>query len=236
MITSAPVIRYLCMMKMTWQFLLCGLLIVGGHYLLIAQESSDPAARKVLQDMKAAYSKNTPMSYTLRMTVAVPEQEPTVTEGRLIQHGDKYTLDMGPQSWYCNGKTVWIYLKDQKEVQIHSAKGSGGSETFLTPQSILNRFDNGDYLYAMSGTGVENKQAVRYIDFKPRNRNDEFVKLRLSVASKKPEVVKFEAFSRDAVRYTLDLLAAAPVKTTDAQFVFDPKSVPGIYVEDLRID
>ena len=31
MITSAPVIRYLCMMKMTWQFLLCGLLIVGDH-------------------------------------------------------------------------------------------------------------------------------------------------------------------------------------------------------------
>ncbi len=225
------------MMKMTWQFILSGLLIIGGHYLLIAQDSSDPAAQKVLTQMKKHYSSSTSTAYTLRMTVAVPEQDPQITNGKLVQQGEQYQLDLGQQAWYCNGKTVWIHLKDQKEVQVHSATGSAGSESFLTPKSILNRFDNGSYIYAMGGTGVENKQAVRYIDFKPRDRNDEFIKLRLSVASKSPEVVKFEAFSRDGIRYTLDILnVQSPVKTTAAQFAFDAKAHPGIHVEDLRID
>lgn len=222
---------------MTWQFLLSGLLIIGGHYLLIAQESSDPAARKVLMEMKKHYSSSTPSAYTLRMTVAIPEQDPQVTDGKLVQNGEQYQLKLGQQAWYCNGKTVWIHLKDQKEVQIHSASGATGSESLLTPKSILDRFDNGSYIYALSGTGVENKHAVRYIDFKPKDRNDEFIKLRLSVASKSPEVVKFEAFSRDGIRYTLDILEVlSPVKTTAAQFAFDPKAHPGIHVEDLRID
>ncbi|MBK7344373.1 MAG: outer membrane lipoprotein carrier protein LolA [Saprospiraceae bacterium] len=225
------------MMKMTWQFLLSGLMIIGGHYLLIAQDVSDPSAKKILKEMKAHYSKNTASAYTLRMTVAYPEQDPQITNGQLTQNGEQYQLDLGQQSWYCNGKTVWIHLKDQKEVQIHSASASAGSESFLTPQSILNRFDNGDYIYALGGTGVENKKAVRYIDFKPKDRNDEFVKLRLSVASKSPEVVKFEAFSRDGSRYTLDILSVkSPVSTTPAQFAFNPKAHPGIHVEDLRID
>ncbi len=225
------------MMKMTWQFLLSGLLIIGGHYLLIAQDSSDPSARKVLTEMKKHYSTSTSSAYTLRMTVAVPEQEPQITDGKLVQNNEQYQLDLGQQSWYCNGKTVWIHLKDQKEVQVHSATGTAGSESFLTPKSILNRFDNGNYIYALSGTGVENKQAVRYIDFKPRDRNDEFIKLRLSVASHSPDVVKFEAFSRDGIRYTLDILQVkSPVKTTASQFTFDPKAHRGIHVEDLRID
>lgn len=225
------------MMKMSWPLLLSGLLILGGHYLLMAQESSDPAARKVIQDLKARYGQTDATSTSLRVTVAVPEQEPEVTTGKLLQQGQKYQLDLGSNAWYSDGQTVWIHLKDRKEVQIHSASAAGGSETIFTPRSILNRFDNGDYIYVLNGTGVENKRAVRYVEFKPRDRNGEFVKLRLSVAAKTPEIVKFEAFGRDGTRYTLDILGTTTPGAIPAdRFVFDPKTVPGIHIEDLRID
>jgi outer membrane lipoprotein carrier protein len=228
---------YLCMMKVTIQFLFVGLLILGGRYIVLAQETADPAARKVLNQVKAHYDKPGALQLELQLTVTPAEQKPEVQKGRLISQGDKYHLELGPQAWYCDGKTVWIHLKDQKEVQIHNARDESGNTNFLTPRDILKRYDSGDYIYALLGTGVENKRPVRYIEFKPKDRNDEFFKLRLSVDAKSPEIVKFEAFSRDGSRYVLDILQArSDVKPSPDLFVFKPAAHPGVAVEDLRLN
>ncbi len=225
------------MMKLTWQFLFVGGLIIASRFVLFAQETSDPAARKVLNEVKANYEKKTTGQMDIQLTISPPEAKAEVQKGKLIHQGDKYKLELGQQVWYCDGKTVWIHLKDQKEVQIHNAKDESGSSNFLTPRDLLKRYDNGDYLYAMLGTGTENKKAVRYIDFKPRNRDDEFFKLRLSIDAKKPEIVKFEGFSKDGSRYTLDVIQSlSNVKVQPSQFVFQPSANPGVSVEDLRIN
>lgn len=225
------------MMKMTWQFVLIGLLIVGSRYVVLAQETADPAARKVLNQVKAHYDKAGPLQMDLQFTVTPAEQKPQVQKGKLISQGEKYHLDLGPQAWYSDGKTVWIHLREQKEVQIHNARDEAGNTNFLTPRDILKRYDSGDYIYAMMGTGTENKRAVRYIEFKPKDRGDEFFKLRLSVDAKTPEIVKFEAFARDGSRYVLDILQTrTDVKPTPEQFVFKPAAHPGVAVEDLRLD
>lgn len=224
------------MMKTFWPLLITGLLILGGRYLAIAQEIHDPAAKKLLKEVRAFYEKPAAIQLDLQLTIALAEQKPEIQKGQLISQGDKYRLNLGPQSWYCDGKTVWIHLRDQKEVQIHHAKDESGSTPFLTPRDILRRYDSGEYIYALLGTGTENKRPVRYIEFKPRDRHDEFFKLRLSVDARSPEIVRFEAFSRDGSRYTLDVQNTdKPVKVQPAQFVFNPAQHPGISVEDLRI-
>lgn len=225
------------MMKLTWQFLFVGLLIIASRFVLFAQETSDPAARKVLNEVKANYEKKTTGQMDIQLTITPPEGKTDIQKGKLIHQGDKYKLELGQQAWYCDGNTVWIHLKDQKEVQIHNARDESGSSNFLTPRDLLKKYDNGDYLYAMLGTGVENKKSVRYIEFKPRNRDDEFFKLRLSIDAKKPEIVKFEAYSKDGSRFTLDVLQSLNnVKVQPATFVFQPSAHPGVALEDLRIN
>lgn len=205
--------------------------------MVLAQETSDPAARKVLNELKTHYDKPTPMQMEIQLTVQLPEEQPDIQKGRILHHGDKYHLTLGRHAWYCDGKTVWIHLLDQKEVQIHNARDEHGSTNFLTPKDILRKYDNGDHLYAMAGTGTERGKQVRYIEFKPRDKNDEFFKYRLSVDVKKPEIVKFEAFSRDGSRYILDVLSVnTSVKPTADQFVFQPSKHPGVAVEDLRLN
>ncbi len=225
------------MMKRIVQFAVVGLLIVGSRYMVLAQEKADPAAQKVLRDVRAYYEKPDPVRLDLQLTLMPAEQEQEVRKGHLVSHGDKFSLDLGPQAWYCDGKTVWIHLKDQKEVQIHNARDASGQSPFLTPRDLLKRYDNGDYLYAMTGTGTENKRAVRYIEFKPRDRYDDLTKLRLCIDARTPEIVRFEAFSRDGSRYALDVLKTTrPVSVTAQQFVFRPADHHGVTVEDLRLD
>lgn len=213
------------------------LLLLLSFTTAYAQDKTDPAARKLLQEVRRQYDAPTAGQIDLQLTVTLPEQKPQTTKGRLIHQGTRYHLDLGPQAWFCDGKTVWIHLKEQKEVQIHDAKDEAGGTNFLTPRDILDRYDSGDYTYAMQGSGTENKRAVRYIEFKPKDRNDEYFKLRLSVDAKKPEIVRFEAFARNGARYALDILSAVNnVKVSPSRFVFDPKSHPGVAVEDLRLN
>ncbi len=206
------------------------LLFLLAFATLSAQEKQDPAAQKLLKEVRRHYDTPSASQIDLQLTVTLPEQKPSATKGRLIHQGARYHLDLGPQAWYCDGKTVWIHLKEQKEVQVHDAGDQGGGSAFLTPRDILDRYDSGDYTYAMQGTGT-------YIEFKPKDRNDEFFKLRLSVDARKPEIVRFEAFSRNGARYALDILSTvANVKVSPSRFVFDPKAHPGVAVEDLRLN
>lgn len=229
--------RYTFTMKSYIHYILAGLLLLGGRYIIVAQEVSDPAARKLLNEVKAHYDKPGTVQMELQLTISPAEAKPEIQKGKLISQGEKYHLDLGNQTWISDGKTVWIHLKDQKEVQIHNAKGDNNQNQFLTPKDILRRYDNGDYIYAMMGTGMEGKRQVRYIEFKPKDRNDDFFKLRLSVDVKSPEILRFEAFSRDGSRFALDVISVRKdVKVPTSQFTFQTAAHPGVSVEDLRLN
>ena len=58
-------------------------------------------------------------------------------KGSLLSKGDKYKLSAAGQDVISDGKTMWTYLKEAKEVQINNA---GEDEDSFTPTKLLSGY------------------------------------------------------------------------------------------------
>ena len=59
-------------------------------------------------------------------------------KGTLLSKGDKYKLTAAGQDVISDGKTVWTYLKDTKEVQINNV---GEDDDAFTPTKLLSGYN-----------------------------------------------------------------------------------------------
>ena len=200
------------------------------------QETSDPKAKVILDRIKKQYDAYSAIEAAFTLTIEVPEQAKQTQKGKIIQQGKKYYLELPDQLIYCDGATVWYYLKNNNEVQINNAD-DGNQEAILTPKDLLKLYQRNDYLYALVGEATENSKLVQYIEFKPTSRSNVYSKLRLSVDKTTSAINSIKAFSRDGSRYTLTINSLTPNKTYAATyFTFNKAKYPGLRVEDLRIE
>ena len=143
--------------------------------------------------------------------------------------------DVHHQEIYADGKTIWIYLKKNKEVQITDMDDT--SSDFLSPKQMMSLYNTGDFAYSIIEERNVNGQQFADIEFKPLTKKTDYTKMRLTVDKKTNKMISLRVFSRDGSRYTLkvsDIIANK--KYESGIFTFNPKAAPGVHIEDLRID
>lgn len=200
-----------------------------------APEQSDPEAQKVLERVRKKYEKHKTLEAEFTLTIELPDQPKEVQKGTIAQEGQKFRLDMDQQSVVSDGKTTWVYLKTEKEIQITNTDPNGESG-FMTPRELLSRYQKGDYLYAITDKTREGAKALTHIEFKPVSRRSEYSKLRVSIDESAQLVERIIAFGRDGSRFTFQITRLTPDKAFKAgHFQLNPKDYPGVRVEDLRM-
>lgn len=198
-------------------------------------EKSDPEAKKVLDRIRKKYEGYKTVEAAFALTIEVPGQPKEVQKGTIAQNGDKFRLDMDQQIIASDGKTTWIYLKNNKEIQITDADPNDESG-FLTPRELLRRYQKGDFLYAITDKVSEKNKVLTQIEFKPTDKKSEYSKLRVSVDEKASTIENIKAFAKDGSRYTFEITRLTPDKTFPADhFQLKAKDFPGVRVEDLRM-
>ena len=201
-------------------------------------ETSDPAAKAILEKLRNKYEAYKTVEADFQLIIEIPEEDKEVQVGNLAQDGDKYKLDLDNQAIYSDGKTLWLYLKSNNEVQINSVEDfEEDDEDFLSPKDLLRIYEKEDFIYGLTNEGIEKGVAIQQIEFKPTDKDSEYAKMRLTIDKKKNQIMRVKAFAVDGARYTMDVKKFKPnlaYKATD--FIFDAKKYPGIHVEDLRID
>lgn len=199
-------------------------------------ETNDPAAKKILDNIRKKYEGYKTLEASFTLTIELPGQPKEVQKGTISQDGDKFRLEMDQQIIVSDGKTTWVYLKKNNEVQINDADPKDTENGFLTPKDLLKRYQKGDYLYALTDKATENGKLITFIEFKPKDKKSEYSKLRLSVDEKKGTVESIKAFGKDSSRFTFVIVKLTPNKKFSVdQFTFDTKKFPGVKVEDLRL-
>ncbi|MEI6409309.1 MAG: outer membrane lipoprotein carrier protein LolA [Bacteroidota bacterium] len=199
-------------------------------------ENSDPAAKKVLDKIRKKYEGYKTVEAAFSLTLDVPTKPKDVQKGVIGQEGDKFRLDMDQQTIVSDGKTTWVYLKNNNEVQINNADPAGSDNGFMTPKDLLKRYQKGDFLYALTDKAMENGKLLSQIEFKPKDKSSEYSKFRLSVDEKTSEIKSILAFHKDGSRYTFVITRLNTSKAFNADyFKFDTKKYPGVKVEDLRM-
>lgn len=198
-------------------------------------EKSDPEAKKVLDRVRKKYEGYKTIEATFSLTIEIPGQPADIQKGTIGQEGDKFRLDMAPQIIASDGKTTWVYLKKNKEIQITDTD-PGSESGFLTPKDLLSRYQKGDYLYAITEKITEKSVVLTQIEFKPKAKTSEYFKIRISINEKAGTIESIKAFAKDNSRYTFLISRLNTKKTFPADY-FQIKSsdYPGVHVEDLRM-
>ena len=197
---------------------------------------SDPQAKQDLLALKSKYDAGKSLQADVTLEIKFAEQPADVQTGRIQQDGDRFRVEFDQQTVISDGKTVWMYLPDNQEVQVYDANSDDTAAGFMRPQDFLTIYENDDYEYAIVGELTESGKTYRQIEFKPTDRDSEYAKIRLTYDPSKQEVRRVKVFAKDGSRFTLTLDSMRTgVQFEDARFSFREADYPGVMVEDMRL-
>ncbi len=214
---------------------------------LVAQEESkgqfttkgeyDPAARKVLDQLKAKYDTFKALEVDVTLKIEIPESDVQIQKGKMVQTGDKYRIEMGDNIILSDGETVWTIMKDAEEVQITDAEPLEDEEEsiMMSPKDLMGIYENGEYVYALTNEVRREGKLLQQIEFKPIDPDSEYFKIRINVDKKNQIIDSIKIFSKDGSRYTLTIDDFSPNKIYETKyFKFSDELCEGCSLEDLR--
>ena len=164
------------------------------------KEKSDPEAKKVLDKIRKKYDGYKTLEAAFSLTIEVPGEDKDVQKGNIAQDDKKFRLDMDQQVIVSDGKTTWVYLKKNNEVQVNDADPADTENGFLTPKDLLKRYQKGDYLYSITEKTTENGKTITHVEFKPVDKNSEYSKLRVSIDEKAGAILSDKACRKDGTQ------------------------------------
>ena len=202
------------------------------------QDKSDPEAKAILEKVSKKYENYTSLEIDFDMTIEMPEEDKILQKGIMIQSGDKYYLDIPQLTIYCDGDIIWTHLKKQKQVQINNYEEDEENEDIMSPKDVLKIYKNDNYFYVLMNEAYEKGVMIQQIEFKPKSRDSEYSKMRVTINKKTHEIMRLKVFSRDGSRFTFSVNKAILNKNiSDSTFVFDKSKAPeNTDIEDLRMD
>jgi outer membrane lipoprotein carrier protein len=201
-----------------------------------AAADSDPEARVLLEKMRSKFERYASLSASFNLAIEIPGQPTELQDGSMSQQGDQYRVELAEQAIYCDGRTIWVHLKHNNEVQINNVEEGEDTES-LAPQDLLRVYEREDHVYALGNAYTRDGKPLQEIEFKPLDPDSEYAKLRLIMDSINLEPETIKVFNKDGSRYTLTIAEFTPnAKVSSEDFTFRPENFPDIFIEDLRID
>lgn len=202
---------------------------ISGN-ILLAQY--DPKALEVLEAMSKKYKAvpafEADISYALINEV---EKINKMFKGKMTVKGDKYRLALPEQEVINDGKTLWTYLAEAKEVNIDNFDPNSDD---LNPSKIFEVYKKG-FKYLHMGEASEATVVCDVIDLVPEKKDAQYFKIRMNISKKDKSIQNFTMFDKSGNRYKYTISKFTPNPAiTDAYFTFDPKKYPGVEVIDLR--
>ena len=174
------------------------------------------------------------------MTVEIPEEASCQpTKERLSNLVINIFLDIPQMAIYCDGEVIWTHLKKQKQVQINDYEEDEESEDIMSPKDVLKIYESGNYLYVLMNEATEKGVLIQQIEFKPKDRDSEYSKMRVTINKATSEIIRLKVFSRDGSRFTfaIDNETRNNKNYSADTFAFDvSKAAKDVDIEDLRMD
>lgn len=144
---------------------------------------------------------------------------------------NKYKVSMTGQEMISDGKSLWTYLKEEKEVQVTTVDHSNDA---LNPAKIFTIYEKG-FKYLYTGEQKAGSKVYQMIDLTPTDISKPYFKIRLSIDKAARQIVTALILEKNGNRYTYSVKNFVPnAKVPESTFTFDSKKYPGVEVVDLR--
>ncbi|MDX2063065.1 MAG: outer membrane lipoprotein carrier protein LolA [Bacteroidia bacterium] len=207
-------------------------LALGLHAQDAPATTTDPQADKIMKRVKLKLSGLNDLKATFVYTLEnrAVKSNPISRNGDIKFKRNKYRVDFTDQSLICDGKTIWHYLKTEKEVNVSNydpQEGFSFDRMFsVYNQDVNARFDRSEVLAG---------QNVSKLTLFPKKATTDFFKIEMWIATTTEMPTKMVVWGRNGSVTTYELRnLKLNNQFTDTEFVFNPSQYPGVSVIDLR--
>lgn len=211
------------------------LLLFGTATLFLNAQDQDPKAKAILDDVS-----KTTKSYktiTADYSLAFLNKEKKQTEkqtGKVLIKGQKFKLEIPGNTIVCDGKTLWNYNKDAKEVTIKNFEADNQDQ--LNPSKIFTMYETG-YKFKYDKEEKIGKSTYHVIDLYPavKPEKKKFHTIKLYVDKVKKQVSQLKMLMKDGTMQVYEIKTLKPnAEMIDNSFVFDTKGFKADQINDER--
>jgi outer membrane lipoprotein-sorting protein len=210
------------MQKMT--LAICAMILVSTSFAQI-----DPQAKKILDELSAKTKAYTSIKTEFTFVLEKKDKTKETQIGKIQTKGTKYKLEIPGHIIYCDGKTVWDFIKDANEVQIKDME-TGGDDG-INPSTIFTIYEKG-YKYKLEGEDAL-IQTISLFPENPDKKKFHTAKLFIDKAKKQISSVKMLMKDGSTQTYSMKNFETNTIMP-DSDFTFNAKAHPGVSIEDLR--
>lgn len=208
------------------------LLLAAITFISFQAQAQDAKAKAILDKVSAKFKTMSSLkaNFALTMNDAKGKSKGSKS-GTFLMKGNKYRVNMTGQQIICDGKTIWTYLQENKEVQVanYDANAQG-----ISPAKLFSGSYNNEYKSVYSGEKTVSGKKVDVIEMTPVSARS-FKKVVLYVDKATTMITGGLMYDKSGGSYGYAISGVTPnAKVTDAEFTFDTKKNPGVEVVDLR--
>jgi outer membrane lipoprotein-sorting protein len=186
-------------------------------------EKSDPQSASILNKVNTQYASYKSMQLDLKVTIEDGNLKEEIP-GKVSVQGNKFRIDSKDQLIISDGKTNWVYLKEAKELQI-SNPDPDDVAMFSSPDKLLKSYQK-DFISAYAGTVTYKGKTVHAIEFKPKDGNSEYSKIRVYIDKTSFNVLQIRIFDKSNIRYSIEIEKFVKNPTlSSTHFKFDESTV-----------
>jgi len=200
---------------------------------LPAIAQNDAKAQTILQNMKKKLStyKSLKANFSFHISSANGKVNDS-KKGTFAMKGNKYHVILSGQEIICDGKTVWTYTKDTKEVQVSNYNPN---EQSISPAKLFANGYDKDYKYSYKGEQKAAGKNCDVIELVPNNRTKQVSKIDMLIDKTTDMVVSGTITEKNGNKYQYNISGFTPnTNIPESYFIFDTKAHPGVEVVDLR--
>jgi chaperone LolA len=208
-------------------------LLAAAALMVMAAPSyaQDAKAKSVLEvaQKKMGSLKTLKAAFTLKV-VSKSGKVQNTNKGTFLMKGEQYHITIPGQEIISDGKTVWTYMKDAKEVQVSN---NNTTEQTMSPAKLFTNVYDKDYNYRHLTSRKVSGKACDIIEMTPKKAG-QFSKVELAI-DKAGTIAGGNIFEKNGNQYQYTVSSATLNPALAAsQFTFDAKAHPGVEVVDLR--
>jgi len=202
--------------------------------ILAMAQLSDTKAKAVLDEVATYNKKQKTQAIEFSFALDNPQEDiKESSKGKAWIKGNKYKVDLMGVETYYDGKTMWSFLKEDKEVNISTPDME--EENSFNPAKIFTMYQTG-YKIKFVREMFQYNRALYVIDLYPIDvKESEIIRVRIKIDKDKKQIYQIARYAKNGNVYTISLTKITENKPiTDAFFVFDKAKHPGVEVVDLR--
>jgi outer membrane lipoprotein carrier protein len=195
---------------------------------------NDAKAKNVLDAVSKKVNglKSLKANFTFNLTGGKGGKVTDSRKGNISMKGQKYHILLTGQEIICDGKTIWTYNAEAKEVQISNFNPQ---EQSLSPAKLLTNFYDKEYKYSYKGERKEQGKSCDVIELTPTDQSKKVAKVELLIDKKQSMIAGGKYWEKNGNTYQWTVGNFTPnANIPDTYFAWDPKAHAGVEVIDLR--